>query len=113
MINTHTLFDRYQIALGNYTDLRAKDPSRWHRPDVDAFTELYRLMLPHAEAGDMHCQYAIAGMHELGLCCDSEEDRLLAVGRLLRQRGSGPLTTFGPKTSPVTKRNARSALECV
>ncbi|MCC5848810.1 MAG: hypothetical protein JJU29_12030 [Verrucomicrobia bacterium] len=22
----------------------------------------------------MHCQYALAGMHELGLCCDSEEE---------------------------------------
>lgn len=67
-------YARYQAALGNYCQVCHGAPDRWHRPDVAEFTELRRLLLPRAEAGDMHCQYAVATILKLGLQCESEAE---------------------------------------
>lgn len=74
MNNPRILYDRYQVASQAYTANCASDPRKWHRADVAEFSELRRLITPHAESGDMHCQYALASILWLGLCCDSEED---------------------------------------
>lgn len=74
--NSRALYDRYQLAFQAYGDACASEPERWHRPDVAEFTELHRLLLPHAESGDMYCQYALATILWMGLCCDSEEQFL-------------------------------------
>ena len=76
MSNSRVLYDRYQIAFRAYGDICASAPERWHRPDVAEFTELHRLLLPHAESGDMYCQYALATIHSMGLCSESEEQFL-------------------------------------
>lgn len=41
------------------------------------FTELYSLLLPHANSGDMDCQYALATILSMGLCSTSEEQFLI------------------------------------
>jgi hypothetical protein len=73
MSNPRSLYDRFQAASQAYADDCASDPSSWHRPDVAEFSELRRLLMPHAESGDMLCQYALATILWLGLCCESEE----------------------------------------
>src|SRR5438309_8516654 len=67
------LYDRYQSAIRAHGDACATDPQSWHRPDVAEFTELRRLLQPHAESGDVNCQYALGTILWLGLCCESEE----------------------------------------
>jgi hypothetical protein len=72
--NARTLYDVYEAAFKKYGHACAATPEQWHRPDAAEFTELERLLLPHAEAGDMHCQYALATIHWLGLCCETQEE---------------------------------------
>ena len=71
--NSRAVYDRYQAAFRAYGETCAADPQSWHRPDVAEFSELRRLLLPHAESGDMTCQYALATIQWWGLCCESEE----------------------------------------
>lgn len=73
MSDSQAIYDRYQAALQAYSDVCANAPGQWHPPDVTKFTELSRLLLPHAESGDMLCQYALATILTLGLCCEHEE----------------------------------------
>jgi hypothetical protein len=68
-----TPYERFQAASNAYGEICKKAPERWHRPDVAKFTALQRELLPKAESGDMHCQYALATMLSIGLCCESEE----------------------------------------
>ena len=78
MSNSRVLYDRFQAAFRAYAENCATDPQTWHRPDVGEFTELRELLLPHANSGDMFCQYALATMLWLGLSCESEEQFLAA-----------------------------------
>ena len=64
---------RYNQAQNAYTRICQGDPSRWHRPDIAEFAQLRILLTPHAEAGDLRCQYALAAILWMGLCCKSEE----------------------------------------
>jgi hypothetical protein len=73
MNDSHVIYERYRAGVEAYSDTCAAAPERWHRPDVAEFTELYRLLLPHAESGDVNCQYALATIHWLGLCRETEE----------------------------------------
>lgn len=77
MSSSHAVYDRYQVAFRAYGDACASAPERWHRPDVAEFTELRYLLLPHAESGDMYCQYALATILSMGLCSESEEQFLV------------------------------------
>jgi hypothetical protein len=74
MSTARALYDRYQAKLLAHGEVCASDPGGWHRADVAEFSELRRLLLPHAEAGDMLCQYALATILSMGLCCSSEEE---------------------------------------
>lgn len=74
MSNLPALYDRYQAAIQAYVNGCTTAQQDWHRPDVVEFCELQRLLLPHAESGDAHCQYAMASIFWLDLCCESEED---------------------------------------
>jgi hypothetical protein len=73
MSNSQAIYDRYQVACEAHSAACISDPSIWHHPDVAEFSELLRLLKPHAESGDMRCQYAVASILWLGLCCESEE----------------------------------------
>jgi len=73
MSNPRAICDRYEAAVRAYSRDCASDLSSWHRPDVAEFSELRRLLTPYAESGDMLCQYALATILWLGLCCVSEE----------------------------------------
>lgn len=73
MINSRSLLDRYDAAMQVYTADCTSNPSVWHRPNVAEFMELYGLLIPYAEAGEICCQYALATILWLGLCCESEE----------------------------------------
>lgn len=66
-------YDRYLIALDRYAKICAEAPEVWHRADVTEFSELKRALLPWAEEGEVRCQYALATICLLGLCCESEE----------------------------------------
>jgi hypothetical protein len=74
MSNARAIYDRYRAAAQVYAELCATDPQTWHRPNVAEFSELNRLLLPHAESGDMLCQYALATILWMGLGCDSENE---------------------------------------
>jgi len=67
------IYDRYEVAMRVYAEDCAAETEAWHRPDVVEFSELFRLLKPYAESGDMRCQYAVATILWLGLCCGSEE----------------------------------------
>jgi len=83
MNSAHALYDRYEAAVRIYGEACAAAPEQWHRPDVAEFKEL---LLPYAESGDMNCQYAIATIHWLGLCCETEEEFL--ADRSARERAT-------------------------
>lgn len=74
MDNLQALYERYQAATQAYAERSSAGQQEWHQPDVVEFSELQNLLLPHAESGDMHCQYAIATILWGGLCCESEDD---------------------------------------
>ena len=73
MNSSHDVRVRYQAAMKAYGDICSAAPEKWHRPDVAEFTELRQLLLPHAESGDLSCQYALATILGFGLCCETEE----------------------------------------
>jgi hypothetical protein len=73
MSNSRALLDRYDAAMQAYVADCSSDPSIWHRPNVEEFSELYGLLTPYAEAGEMLCQYALATILWAGLRCESEE----------------------------------------
>jgi len=74
MRDSATVLKRYERAENTYTRTCQRDPSHWHRPDTEEFTQLRLLLTPHAEAGDVLCQYALAVILWMGLCCESEEE---------------------------------------
>lgn len=74
MDNLQALYERYQAAIQAYAERSATGLQEWHQPDIVEFRELQRLLLPHAESGDMNCQYAMASILWIGLCCESKED---------------------------------------
>lgn len=73
MDNIQSVLRRYYKSVELYGNACAQDPSVWHRPDASEFSQLHDLLLPLAEAGDMHAQYALATIYWLGLRCQSEE----------------------------------------
>jgi hypothetical protein len=73
MSDKFVVYARYEAASQAHTDFCLRRPGGWHPPDVAQFSELKRLLLPHAEAGDTRSQYAVATILFLGLCCESEE----------------------------------------
>src|SRR5579871_5996187 len=85
MSNYQPAHGRYLAACNAYADVCARDPAHWHRPDVAEFTELRQLLLPLAEAGDPDCQYALASIHAMGLCCESEEEYAAGSASALEQ----------------------------
>lgn len=76
MSDLPAVYERYLAACRAYSNTCTADPGRWHRPDVAEFTELQHLLRPHAEGGDMLCQYALACIHLQWLCCESEEQAI-------------------------------------
>jgi hypothetical protein len=80
MNNSQTIYDRYEVAMRTYSEGCAADTQEWHRPDVAEFSELLRLLKPYVESGDMCCQYTVATILILGLCCESEEQMAASQG---------------------------------
>ena len=66
--------------MRTHSDVCTANPQEWHPPDVAEFSELLRLLKPHAESGDMRCQYAVATILLLGLCCESEAQMAASQG---------------------------------
>ena len=73
MNNSQAIYERYETAMRSYSEGCAAGTNGWHRPDVATFTELLGLLKPLAESADMRCQYAVATILMLGLCCESEQ----------------------------------------
>ena len=76
---------RYVEALDRNTKLCSTDPSRWHQPDTRAFTQLRDELLIFAREGSARCQYAVATIHWMGLCCESEEEYVERCQSLLEE----------------------------
>ncbi len=70
-----TVLERFERACRAWGQDCHRDPSVWHRPDVAEFSTLRALLTVHAEAGNTGCQYALATICWLGLCCESEDDQ--------------------------------------
>ncbi len=74
MSNPDEILRRYDEATDAHIKVCHADPSHWHRADVAEFSSLKALLKPHAEAGHGLCQYALASIWWLGLCCENEEE---------------------------------------
>lgn len=85
MDNTQSALQRYYRFSDLYGNSCAQDPSVWHRPDTNEFSQLHDLLLPFAEAGDIHAQYALATIYWLGLRCQSEEQYFEEYQTLLKK----------------------------
>jgi hypothetical protein len=72
MSNAREVHARYKATIETHCEACRVDQQRWHQANVE-FAELRRQLLPHAESGDTLCQYALATIAWLGLCCESEE----------------------------------------
>lgn len=90
MDNLQALYERYQAATQAYAERSSAGQQEWHQPDVVEFSELQNLLLPHAESGDMHCQYAIATIL-WGVCAVSPK----MTGWQVIQRGLRKLLAGG------------------
>lgn len=66
-------YERYLIAIDHYATICAEAPEVWHQPNVAEFSALRQALLPWARNGDVRCQYALASISLLGLCCESDE----------------------------------------
>lgn len=74
MSDPDAVLERCDRAIRAWGQECRSDPSVWHRPDVAEFSTLRALLTVHAEACNSDCQYALATICWLGLCCDSEDD---------------------------------------
>ena len=72
MIDVEALYKRWTVALNGYGDASRVLPGQWHPPDTKTFRHLLRELQPLAEAGNIHCQYAVATIYAWGLCAESE-----------------------------------------
>jgi hypothetical protein len=68
--------ERYDRAQNHHGEVCSSAPDQWSRPDTAEFTELKRLLYPHAKNGNSYCQYALATIYWLGLCCETQEQYL-------------------------------------
>jgi len=66
--------ERFEAAMHAHANRCAENPETWHCSNFVEFIELKKLLLPLAEAGVVHCQYALATIIWLGLCCQSEQE---------------------------------------
>lgn len=73
MSNAREVHARYQATIETHCEACRVDHQRWHQANVE-FAELRRQLFPHAESGNPLCQYALATIAWLGLCCESEEE---------------------------------------
>ncbi len=69
-----TIYESYRMAVDEYFAKCSTAPERRHQPDWKLFTALRSQLLPHAEAGHADCQYAMAIIAWMGLCCKTEEE---------------------------------------
>ena len=72
--NPDTIYESYRMAVDEYFAKCSTAPERRHQPDWERFSELRRQLVPHAEAGHADCQYAMAIIAWMGLCCKTEEE---------------------------------------
>jgi hypothetical protein len=73
MSNAHEVHARYQTAIETHCEACRIDPQQWHQANAE-LAELRRQLFPRAESGNPSCQYALATIAWLGLCCESEEE---------------------------------------
>ncbi len=72
--DVNAVIERYHLAFSDYAALCRTAPEQRHQPDWKLFTALRSQLLPHAEAGHADCQYALAIIAWMGLCCKTEEE---------------------------------------
>lgn len=72
--DVNAVIERYHSAFSDYSALCRTAPEQRHQPDWKLFTALRSQLLPHAEAGHADCQYAMAIIAWMGLCCKTEEE---------------------------------------
>lgn len=64
---------RYLAALDTFSAGCRTTRGHWFG-QAEEFIELRTLLIPHAEGGNPDCQYALASIAFLGLCCRSQEE---------------------------------------
>ena len=72
--NLEQILKSYSDAFLKYGMACRSAPDHWHKPDTKEFEKLLGQLLPLAEAGNIHCQNAVATIFCWGLCMESEED---------------------------------------
>ncbi len=72
--NVERLLKAYSDAFLKYGMACRAAPDQWTKPDVKEFERLLGEMLPLGDAGNIHCQNAIATIFCWGLIMESEED---------------------------------------
>lgn len=72
--NVERLLKAYSDAFLKYGMACRAAPDQWTKPDVPEFERLLGEMLPLGDAGNIHCQNAIATIFCWGLIMNSEED---------------------------------------
>ena len=77
MTNSEAILAEYHRAIERNTAICATDPSCYHPPDIITFRSLRTRLVPFADSGDMHCQYALATILFLGLCYTTEDEQHL------------------------------------
>ena len=68
------VYERYLAAFNEYGAQCRTAPERRHQPNASLFADLRGQLTPHAEAGHADCQYALAIIACMGLCCKTEEE---------------------------------------
>ncbi len=72
--NIEQLLKAYSDAFLKYGMACRAAPDHWTKPNTKEFEKLLGELLPLAEAGNIHCQNAVATIFCWGLCMESEED---------------------------------------
>jgi hypothetical protein len=76
MSDASAIFERYQTAAMDLSNKRMNSNNvlGWGVEEAAEFRELKGLLLPHANAGHVLCQYAMASILWMGFCCESEAE---------------------------------------
>jgi hypothetical protein len=90
MTSVTKVLDRFDRAIDQYRKVCSSAPDQWHRPDTSEFTELKRLLYPHAKDGNSYRQYALSTIYCWGFAATvGSSTSPIIQSRSKKQRGGG------------------------